>query len=230
MKFPTLQDESPGPSANLILQSLNSSERMSPWPVSSTLKTSMTGDWGFLSILQTPSSVIVCPSPGSRQYFGRYEELRVLTLEKRPCKVHTHVCIPARCPPCRHGRGDTLRVYVCDVHEDAVAGPEPDDDLGNAEQEGLYPVLHELAVEILFVAIVADLRASLELNPIDGLGPIFGKGVPDYVVRWFVCEVRKDILASTSPPRQRTVLPMPVRTTEQYCAVLLTIWSSRPSM
>lgn len=33
----------------------------------------------------------------------------------------------------------------------------------------------------------------------------------------------ENMLASTSPPRQRTVFPMPVRTTEQYCSLLLTI-------
>lgn len=37
-------------------------------------------------------------------------------------------------------------------------------------------------------------------------------------------------LASTSPPRQRMVLPTPVRTTEQYCASLLTVSFTRFSM
>lgn len=43
------------------------------------------------------------------------------------------------------------------------------------------------------------------------------------------CE-RRDLLASTSPPRQRIVLPTPVRTTEQYWALLLTTSFSRFSM
>lgn len=36
--------------------------------------------------------------------------------------------------------------------------------------------------------------------------------------------------ASTSPPRITEVLPMPVWTTEQYCAMLSTIWVSRLSI
>lgn len=39
-----------------------------------------------------------------------------------------------------------------------------------------------------------------------------------------------DSLASTSPPMQMTVSPMPVRTTEQYCALLLTTSFTRFSM
>jgi hypothetical protein len=37
-------------------------------------------------------------------------------------------------------------------------------------------------------------------------------------------------IASTSPPRTSDDAPMPVRTTEQYCARLLTCSSSRPSI
>lgn len=42
--------------------------------------------------------------------------------------------------------------------------------------------------------------------------------------------MKGDILASTSPPRHSVVLPMPVRTTEQYWALLLTTSFSRFSM
>ena len=41
---------------------------------------------------------------------------------------------------------------------------------------------------------------------------------------------RCNVLASTSPPRQSTVLPIPVRTTEQYCSLLQTTCSSRLSI
>lgn len=54
-----------GPRANLILQFLNSSDRMSPWPVSSTLKISIVCDCGRRDILQTPSSLIVSLSPAT---------------------------------------------------------------------------------------------------------------------------------------------------------------------
>lgn len=39
-----------------------------------------------------------------------------------------------------------------------------------------------------------------------------------------------DLPASTSPPMTSRTPPIPVRTTEQYCALLLTISSSRPSI
>lgn len=46
----------------------------------------------------------------------------------------------------------------------------------------------------------------------------------------YVGNLLGDLLASTSPPKQRIVLPMPVRTMEQYCSLLLTTWLSRLSM
>ena len=45
--------------ASLILQLIKSSGKMSPWPVSSCLKTSIVVDLSFLRILQTPSPVIL---------------------------------------------------------------------------------------------------------------------------------------------------------------------------
>lgn len=47
---------------------------------------------------------------------------------------------------------------------------------------------------------------------------------------WEVWGYEPDLLASTSPPRQSVVLPTPVRTTEQYCSLLLTTSFSRFSM
>ena len=44
-------------------QSVNSDERISPCPLSSTLKTSMTGYFSTLRILHVPSCVIVAFSP-----------------------------------------------------------------------------------------------------------------------------------------------------------------------
>lgn len=44
-------------------QSVNSDERISPCPLSSTLKTSMTGDFSTLRILHVPSCVMVVFNP-----------------------------------------------------------------------------------------------------------------------------------------------------------------------
>jgi hypothetical protein len=58
--------------------------------------------------------------------------------------------------------------------QDTVAGTETDDDSWDAEEEGLDPELHELAVEALHVAWVSDLCRRLELYPIDRLARLFG--------------------------------------------------------
>lgn len=72
-----------------------------------------------------------------------------------------------------------MRLELLDVDEDAVAGAESDHDLGDAEEEGLDPVLHKLAVEGVHVALAADLDAGLELDPVDGVALFGGLGVPD---------------------------------------------------
>lgn len=65
------------------------------------------------------------------------------------------------------------------------------------------------------------------------MSPVMHHGVVVVVVvsgKEGVMWVVFDVLASTSPPRHMVDLPIPVRTTEQYCALLLTTWFSRFSM
>lgn len=103
-------------------------------------------------------------------------------LQERSRKVDTNVGVPGGVRPRVDRLGDLLRLNLLDVDEDAVASAEADDDFGHAEEEGLDPVLHELAVEGFHVAGVADLRARFELDPVDGGAFFVGFAVPDCVV------------------------------------------------
>lgn len=72
-----------------------------------------------------------------------------------------------------------MRLNLVDIDEYAVPGPEADDDLGDAEEEGLDPVLHELAMEALHVLGAPDLGCGLELDPVDRPALFCRFGVPD---------------------------------------------------
>jgi hypothetical protein len=81
--------------------------------------------------------------------------------------------------------------------------------------------------------MVADFGARFEFDPVNGRSRCPWLRVPDCIgvsiVVMRICKGRR-VLASTSPPRQTTELPKPVRTTEQYCSLLLTNSLSRFSM
>lgn len=72
-----------------------------------------------------------------------------------------------------------MRLYLVDIDEHPVAGAETDNDLGDAEEEGLNPELHELAMEVLHVVGAADLGRRLEFDPVDGAALLLWLGVPD---------------------------------------------------
>lgn len=91
-----------------------------------------------------------------------------LTLEKVGREIDAHVPVPLAAPAA-DGLGDAGDVELLDALEDALAGAEADDDGGHAEEEGLDPPLHELALEVVAVAVAADLGRGLELHPADGL-------------------------------------------------------------
>jgi hypothetical protein len=71
-----------------------------------------------------------------------------------------------------------VRLNLLDVDEDAVPRAEADDDLWDAQEEGLDPVLHELAVKAFYVTAVADLGGGFELDPVDGASFFLGLSVP----------------------------------------------------
>lgn len=51
--------------------------------------------------------------------------------------------------------------------EDTLPRPKADDDFGHTEKEGLNPELHQFALEIVAVAVVANLSRGFELDPVD---------------------------------------------------------------
>jgi hypothetical protein len=107
------------------------------------------------------------------------ERKKKLTLQEPRPKVDTHVGIPSLDAALGGGDGDALGLDLLELLEDAVLGAEPDDDLGHAEQEGLDPELHELALKVVHVAVVADRGARLELDPVGRRSRDHGLGVPD---------------------------------------------------
>ena len=102
-----------------------------------------------------------------------------LTIEKLGCKIDTHVGVPGRVGLGVDNLGYALGLDLVDGGEDAVAGAEADDDAGHVDEEGLDPVLHELAVEGLDGVGVGELGRRLELDPVDRLALFLGLGVPD---------------------------------------------------
>ena len=161
---------------------------MSPCPVSSVLKTSIIRSPCLLLILHTPSSfttvfnpstLISKPKKGERRrvVFSR----KGLTIEKLGCKIDAHVGVPGRVGLGVDNLGYALGLDLVDGGEDAVAGAEADDDAWHVDEEGLDPVLHELAVEGLDGVGVGELGRRLELDPVDRLALFLGLGVPDYL-------------------------------------------------
>lgn len=74
-----------------------------------------------------------------------------------------------------------MRLKLLHVDQDAVDRAEADDDLGDAEEERLDPVLHELLVEVDHGFVAADLARGLELDPVDWASLLEGFRVPDCV-------------------------------------------------
>lgn len=74
-----------------------------------------------------------------------------------------------------------MRLKLLHIDQDAVDRSEADDDLGDAEEERLDPVFHELLVEFDHGVVAADLARGLELDPVDWASLFEGLRVPDYV-------------------------------------------------
>lgn len=68
---------------------------------------------------------------------------------------------------------------LVDVNENTIAGAEANNDLGDAEKEGLDPVLHQLPMEGVHVARRTDLDARLQLDPVDRAALLLGLRIPD---------------------------------------------------
>lgn len=183
-----------------------------------------------LTLTRSPASVLVSVCVGVKKDAGSWE----LTVEEEACKSDADVTIPLG----HSSPLDIIRYADCrkllDAPEDALSVAETDDNLGHAEEEGLDPEFHEFAIKHELVVLAAYLNARLKLHPVNGGSWRRRFCVPDCAqksVYWLLeRDWKRHSLASTSPPRQTVVLPNPVRTTEQYCSLLLTISSFRFSM
>lgn len=100
------------------------------------------------------------------------------------------------------------------------------------KQERLNPEFQQFALEFTIVLRRSDIGRCLQFDPIDGRVFVGGSAVPYCdVLTEFVDQVPSvSIQASTSPAITSLLLPIPVLTKEQYCALLFTTSSSRRSM
>lgn len=140
--------------------------------------------WRLWSTLYSPDALIVdvLREPWQTELVKRIAHTRDgkrRTFEQGGGKVDAHVGVPLGIRLGVDRLGDAVRLHVLGADEDAVTGAEADDDAWDAEEEGLDPVLHELAVEALHVAGVSDLCRCLELYPVDGAALFCGLRVPD---------------------------------------------------
>lgn len=146
----------------------NSLESRSPWPDSSFLKTSMTGDFSLRLILQIPSQVIVCLSPAS--YQPELHELRwyTHTIQKGGSEINTKITIPSPVPHPLNLVWNLLRLQLLQLLQYTVPIPKAHNDLGHTEQEGLDPEFEEFALVSDFVSVVVfDLGRGFQFDPID---------------------------------------------------------------
>lgn len=105
-------------------------------------------------------------------------------------------------------------------------------DFRNTEQERLCPKFQQFPLIFHHVSIIPDLCRCLEFHPVDNVFLSSRLAVPDCQVI-SMCAWRSSVVsipASTSPPIISRVLPIPVRTIEQYWALLFTTSSSRDSI
>ena len=82
-----------------VRQCTNSRDRMSPYPDSSTLKTSIIKDLSFRRMHQMPSPVIVCFSPGKVMHHYKCQNLRLMgVLQSRNAAVKLMHKLPSQRP------------------------------------------------------------------------------------------------------------------------------------
>lgn len=82
---------------SLIRQLMNSAERMSPWPVFSTLNTSILEDLSFLRTRHTPSSTIIAFKTVSCQMIPACREVDLQSSNEEAKLIHmfpSHVPLP----------------------------------------------------------------------------------------------------------------------------------------
>lgn len=110
----------------------------------------------------------------------------ILTLQEVRGEIDTDVPIPRPLSPLLHHHRQPRRFHFLQSLQDPVSAAEPDDNLGDAEEEGLGPEFEEFALVLEDVVFGVRGGGGLELDPIDGVDGGGGRGrfgVPDCPVR-----------------------------------------------
>jgi hypothetical protein len=109
-----------------------------------------------------------------------------LTVKQGGSKVDTHVAIPTWITALHDHSGDVCGLNLINSHEDSVLVSKADNDLRHTQKERLYPVLHQLAVEIVHVSLTSDLGAGFELHPVYRCTDSGRSGIPYCTINWLV--------------------------------------------
>lgn len=104
-----------------------------------------------------------------------------LTLEEEASKLDTDVAVPPDVTPVLYLVRNLSRLQVYQGFEHTNIASKPDYDVGNAEEEGLDPVLQQLFVESDLVPSATNRGARLELYPVNRFSLVRGLCVPDCV-------------------------------------------------
>lgn len=101
------------------------------------------------------------------------------TIQESSRKINAHISIPSWIRACVHRSRDPLCLNLLHLCKYAVPSPEAYDDLGHAQEKGLDPELHELAVKDVHVVRAADVGGGFEFDPVRWGTGDSGFGVPD---------------------------------------------------
>lgn len=166
--------------------------------------------------------------------------IRRHTFEKSRSKVDAYVSIPASFPIFLYLPREARGLQLFQTTDDSLLISKPDYDLRYSKQKRLSPKFQKLSFVFQHIPIRADFRRRFQFHPVDRVFLSIRFAVPDcgtWLARLWLTygDLRMSmhsstIPASTSPPITIRTLPIPVRTTEQYWALLLTIWLSRSSI
>jgi hypothetical protein len=155
----------------LILHEVKLEDSMSPWPLSSILNTSITGDLSRFRIRQVPSVFTTDFSPGRRQkvslIFMLQQNKTGLTFKKGSGKVDANVAIPASSTFSSDFAGYTVSLQLFESQKYSGFITKPDNDLGNAQKKRLRPELEQFTLVFVPLLVVEKLGACFQFHPVD---------------------------------------------------------------
>jgi len=104
-------------------------------------------------------------------------------VQKRHREINTNISIPSTFSPSFDCSRDTRYINLLNLSQNPIVGAKPDDDLRDAEEEGLDPEFEEFAFESYKVAIALDLNTGFELDPVNARLGVRGSrlGIPNSI-------------------------------------------------